>query len=106
LSGLDDNLKVLTEHLNDLAGKQQSAAGQIIFARDAVVDVTGSVWRTHGAVCAATNLAIGDAETARAAAVSHLYKMSADLRDRLNSAAQNYNNSDWRAGRDIGSCGL
>lgn len=106
MSGLDDNLKVLTEHISELAGKQQASAGRIIGARDAVGDVTGRMWATHGVVCAATNLAVGEAETTRTAAITKQYKMSTDLRDRLNAAVVNYEDADWRAGRGIDACGL
>ena len=106
MSGLDDNLRVLTGHINELAGKQDASAGRIIAARDAVDGVTGRMWTSHGVVCAATNLAVGKAETARAAAISKQYKMSTDLRDRLHWAVVNYEDTDWRAGNDLGACGV
>jgi ESX secretion-associated protein EspC/F len=106
VSGREDNLEVLTEHITELAGKQQASAGRIIAARNAVFGVTGRMWLSHGVVCAATNMAVAEAETTRAAAIAKRYKMSIDLRDRLNWAVVNYENADWRAGDDIGACGL
>jgi len=106
VSALDDNLRVMTEHITELAGKQQASAGRILAGKEAVNGVTGNMWRTHGVVCAATNMAVGEAETARAAAISKQYKISTDLRDRLNWAVVNYEDADWRAGHDIGACRL
>lgn len=102
----DYDLRVLTDHIHELAQGQQAAAGRIKIATESIHGLSGKVWRTHGIICAATNLAVSTAESARAAAGNSLYKQSEDLKDRLNYAAQNYNDTDWREGRNIGACSV
>jgi hypothetical protein len=106
MTGQADNLRVLTDHINDLAAKQTSAAGGIKIAGEAVGELAANVWATHGVVCAASNLAVAAAEAARDTADSGLWRMSADLSERLTTASSNYNNADWVAGKNITACRL
>jgi Excreted virulence factor EspC, type VII ESX diderm len=106
VSAQEQNLKVLTDHIRDLATKQQAAAGRIKVANESVGEVAGSMWGSHGVACAATNMAVSAAETARATAGTHLYQVSTKLSENLNYAADNYDDVDYREGRSIGTCGL
>ena len=106
LSAQGDNLRVLTEHIDDIAAKQVTAAGSLKIAGETVSDLASSVWSTHGVVCAASNMAVSAVEDAREEAAKKLWKMSNDLSERLKTASANYNNADWLAGRDIDSCAL
>ncbi|CAA0138189.1 Uncharacterised protein [Mycolicibacterium vanbaalenii] len=106
MSYLAQNLRVLTEHIDELAAKQTSAAGNLKIAGETVNDLTSSVWATHGVICAASNMAVGAIEAARDSADAVLWRMSHDLSVRLRMASANYNNADWRARKDIDSCEL
>jgi len=106
VSAESDNLLVVTEHIDELAAKQVTAAGTMKIAGEVVNDLGPSVWSTHGVACAASNLAVNAVESARDAARSKLWHMSDDLGTRLRTASSNYANSDWVAGRDIDACGL
>lgn len=102
----EENLKVLTEHVRRLATDQQAAAGRITVANQSAQGVAGNMWGTHGVVCAATNIAVSAAETARLAAGAALYKVSTELSEKLTNAAGNYDSADSQGGQDIGACGL
>lgn len=106
MSAQGDNLRVLTEHIDDIAAKQTTAAGSLKIAGETVNDVASNVWSTHGVACAASNMAVAAVETARDDARTKLWKMSHDLSERLRTASANYNDADWLAGRDIDSCAL
>lgn len=106
MSSQTDNLRVLTEHVDELATKQTSAAGRLKIAGEMINDLAPSVWASHGVVCAASNMAVDDVEAARDTADAKLWRMSHDLSERLRMASTNYNNADWRASKDIDSCGL
>lgn len=101
VSNMADNLKVLTEHIDELAAKQTTAAGNLKVAGETVNDLASSVWATHGVVCAASNMAVDAIEAARDAADAKLWRVSHDLSERLRMASANYNNTDWRAGEEI-----
>ena len=102
----DYDLKVLTDHLHELAGMQQAAAGRIRMAEEKVNGLSGDVLVTHGVVCWATQSAVFEAEGLRHTASVNTYQGSIDLKDRLNWAAENYHDADWVSGKDIGACGL
>lgn len=106
MSAQEQNLKVLTDHIRELAGKQQAAAGRIKVANESKGGIADSMWSTHGVACAATNMAVSAAETARDAAGTRLYKVSTELSENLNDAADNYDNVDYREGRNVDACGL
>lgn len=101
------NLRVLTEHVRELAHKQEAASGRFRSARQAVAEGLGDrLWTTHGVVSAAVNMAVSNAESARMDAITTQYRLGHDLNERLNNAADNYENADWVSGRNIGACGL
>ena len=102
----DYDLKILTDHLHALAAMQEAAAGRIRMADQQVEGLSGHVRKTHGVVCWSTQSAVSEAEALRHTASVNTYQGSMDLKDRLNWAAENYNEADWVSGRDIGACGL
>jgi hypothetical protein len=107
MSDSELNLHVLTDHVRELAHKQNAACGRIRTAGDAVADGLGSrLWKTHGIVSALMNSAVSEAESVRIEAIWAQYRLGIDLHDRLSNAADNYENADWVNGRDLGSCGL
>lgn len=106
MSGPADNLRVLTDHIDEIAATQATAAGGLKIAGETVNDLADSVRNTHGFACSASNLAVEAVETARDAAAAKLWRMSHDLGERLKMASANYNNTDWLAGKDIDSCAL
>lgn len=103
----EQNLKVLTEHLTELASRQQAAGGRIKVAGESVHGgVAGDVLRTHGVVCSLSSFALMKAEAARRVASAHQYKLSEHLAESLKNAADNYNNVDYREGRSIAECSV
>jgi hypothetical protein len=96
------NLQVVTDHINLLAEMQRTAADKIVGANRTTGDVAGSVANTHGHVCWATSLAVSNADTARSAAGTVLHRVSNELSEKLTTAASNYNNTDYMAGRSLG----
>lgn len=106
MSAQGDNLRVLTEHIDEIAAKQTTAAGTMKIAGETVNDLASNVWSTHGVACAASNMAVDAVEAARDNARTKLWQMSHDLSERLRTASANYNNADWLARRDIDSCAL
>jgi Excreted virulence factor EspC, type VII ESX diderm len=96
------NLQVVTDHITLLAGKQQTAADKLLGANRTSGDVSDSVASTHGYVCWATTLAVSNADTARKAAGAALFRVSNELSEKLTTAANNYNNADYMAGRSLG----
>ena len=107
MTNQDLNLKVLTDHLTELAEKQRSAGGGIAIAKTSVPDgLTGKILKTHGVICAGTSLAMASTETARTNGFDRQHKMSQHLAESLTAAAENYNNADFREGRNIGACAV
>jgi len=106
MSDHEDNLKILTDHVRDLAGLQEQAAGRIKVANEKARGISGGMWGSHGVVCAATNMAVSAAEEARTAAGKAMYTMSNTLAERLKNAADNYDDVDMREGRAIGACSV
>lgn len=102
MSNLELNLMVLTDHLEELARKQQSAADQVTGANRHTGDVTTQVENTHGLICKATTAALKEAEAGRKAAGDTLVRVSTELAAKLTTAATNYNDVDYREGRSIG----
>lgn len=95
------NLRVVTEHLLHLSEKQSRAAEKLIGANRAVSGVAEAVSSTHGVACSLTNQAVGEAVARRAAAGENLRKVSTELDEKLKSAASNYANADYMAGKSI-----
>ena len=102
MSDQEQNLQVLREHIDHLAEKQLTAANQITGANRTTGDAAGNVSSTHGLVFSATSLAVSAADTARRTAGAALYKVSNELSEKLTTAASNYDNADYRAGRSLG----
>jgi hypothetical protein len=100
----EKNLKVLTEHILDLAKRQQTAVDQITGANRAIADPARNVQDTHGMVCEATHLAVSAAEEARRAAGSALFKVSTELGEKLNTAAARYDHTDSAGADAITAC--
>lgn len=90
----EKNLIVLTEHVRNLAMKQQKASDKLIGANRALVDPARHVQDTHGMVCVATSSAVESALAARRAAGAQVQKVSFELSTKLNSAADHYDNTD------------
>jgi hypothetical protein len=102
MSDQDKNLQVVTEHLDHLAEKQQTAADKITGANRMTGDVSANIVSTHGLVCSATSIAVSAADDARKAAGAALYKTSSELATKLTTAAINYNDTDYRSGNSLG----
>ncbi|GBE64071.1 ESX-1 secretion-associated protein [Mycobacterium sp. MFM001] len=95
-----ENLRVLTDHINELAARQHTAAAKITGAnRMTGGDTASRVLTTHGLVCAPTSAVFSAAETGRKAAGAALFKASAELAEKLTTAAYNYNSTDYMAGK-------
>ncbi|MEH3137398.1 MAG: ESX-1 secretion-associated protein [Mycolicibacterium neoaurum] len=103
---LDKNLRVLTEHIDQLGSQQTTAAGVLKVAGETASGIAARVSSSHGVVCFASNAALEQVEAARDLARAKLWHMSHDLSERLTIASQNYNNADWRNSTDINACGL
>jgi hypothetical protein len=105
MSALEKNLTVLTEHIDDLAGKQESAAVHVLAAKRTVTEgIAGRMWLSHGPICASTNMAVATVDEARSAAMSTQYKSSTSLAEKLKWASINYNDTDWRNAGVISGC--
>jgi len=105
-SSFDQNLRVLTTHIDEIAANQRTAAGVLKVAGESVNDIADRVSDTHGVACWMSNSAVAALEAARDNARNKLWQMSHDLDERLTMASANYNSADWRASNDIESCGL
>jgi hypothetical protein len=102
MTGQQQNLQVVTDHVRELAKRQQTAADKIMGANRTTGDVAANIFSSHGLVCSATSIAVSTAETARKAAGEAMYKVSTELVAKLNTAATNYDNVDYREGRSLG----
>lgn len=102
MSDLELNLKVVTDHLTELGGFQETAANKIVGANRETADVAAKIEDTHGLVCYATSQAMSEGETARKDAGDNLYTVSTEFKEKLDVAAINYNDVDYREGRSIG----
>lgn len=97
----EKNLHVLTSHIDDLARKQLEAADQITGANRSAADITSQVFATHGAACAATTAALSIAEEDRNTLGTKLLSTSNEFAAKLATAALNYQNTDYLAGRAL-----
>lgn len=102
MGDLVKNLQVVTEHIDNLAELQQRAADKITGANRTTGGVSERVESTHGLVCMATSSAVESIDTARKAAGAALFTTSTELAAKLTTAALNYNDTDYRAGKSIG----
>lgn len=84
------SLNVTTSHVRELSAKQQEAAAQLQTATSSADGIEGRLWRTHGAVCAASTIAATLAHQARTSAGQRLKASSEDLHEKLAHAADKY----------------
>jgi hypothetical protein len=98
----DQNLHVVTDHIDRLAAMQHTAADKIMGSNRTTADVAGNVLSTHGLVCSATSIALSSADAARKAAGEVLYKVSTEFEAKLTTAAVNYADTDYRLGDSLG----
>ncbi|TFV59105.1 ESX-1 secretion-associated protein [Mycobacterium sp. PS03-16] len=87
-------LRVSTEHVHELASRQGQAAARLTGASSATDGVSGSMWLSHGVVCALSNAAVAAAESARKAACAGMAVVSTDLHEKLGVAAHRYDETD------------
>lgn len=97
------NLKVLTDHIHQLADAQSRAADQVTGANRAIAGVSDRVRETHGLICALASTALATADETRASLGSGLFQRSTELSGKLTTAASNYEDTDYLSGRAIGS---
>lgn len=102
MSDLESNLTVVTGHLTELGGFQETAANKITGANRETADIAAKIEESHGLICHATSQAMAEGETARRDAGDSLYTVSIEFKQKLDTAAVNYNDVDYRAGRSIG----
>ncbi|KLI05161.1 hypothetical protein ACT17_19540 [Mycolicibacterium conceptionense] len=95
-------LGVTSAHVRELSEGQSLADSAISVAAKVTEGVAGSMWLSHGAVCAASNTAVGVAHDARAAACAAMASKSRDLSEKLNIAGSRYDRTDSEAEADIG----
>ncbi len=91
----DLNLKVLTEHIDQLAGHHETAADKILGANRFAQGVAARVESTHGLICYATGTAMLDAESGRSLAGQALHRVSTELGEKLRNTSSNYQNTDY-----------
>ncbi|OKH67916.1 hypothetical protein EB72_02215 [Mycobacterium sp. SWH-M1] len=99
----EDNLHVVTEHIDRLAGLQQRAAEQFVGANRAAASASNNVATTHGPICAMTTSALADADVARKVAGQTMQRVSDELAQKLQNASRNYQSTDYLAGKQIGT---
>lgn len=87
-------LRVCTEHVHELSDRQGQAAAQLAGTSSATDGVSGSMWLSHGVVCALSNAAVAAAESARKAACTGMAVVSTDLHEKLGIAAHRYDQTD------------
>lgn len=102
MTAAEQNLKIVTDHLARLSDIQRRGSDLFTGANRSTSGVAENVSRTHGLVCQLTNLALSAAETARKSAGENLHQKSAEMAEQLTTAAANYNDADYRAGRSLG----
>jgi ESX secretion-associated protein EspC/F len=94
-------LRVTAAHVRELSARQGEAQAQIQTASSAADGTGSSMWSTHGIVCAAANAAVTAAEEARRAAGAALQAVSADLSQKLDTAATRYDEMDSALGKGL-----
>lgn len=94
---MSGELKVLTEHVRELAVRQGDVIAEIAPAEAATQGVTVDVAVSHGVICAPTSLAVAAANTARDLACQAMQKTSEELQHALTTAAENYDSADIAA---------
>ncbi|MBJ7341428.1 ESX-1 secretion-associated protein [Mycolicibacterium sp.] len=102
MSDLESNLTVVTGHLTELGNFQETAANKITGANRETADIAAKIRETHGLICYATSQAMAETETARRDAGDTMSTVSTEFKQKLDTAAVNYDNVDYREGRSIG----
>lgn len=97
------NLKVVTEHIDELAGHHQTASDKVLGANRFAQGVATRVESTHGLICHATASAIGAAESSRSTAGQSLHRVAAELGEKLRNTSANYQNTDYMNGQKLSS---
>jgi hypothetical protein len=98
---MSGELRVITERVRKLAATQGEAAGQIAGVAGIADGVSTSMWANHGLICAPTNIAVAAAELTRTNACAAMQSVSADLSQKLNTAADQYDQTDAHAAAKI-----
>lgn len=106
MSNREANLRVVTDHIEELADRQSRAVDQLMGANRAAATASDRVEATHGLICQLTSMALSDADIARSVAGQTLQRVSGELAEKLQNAARNYQSTDYMAGGKIGGCGL
>ena len=87
-------LGVISAHIRELSEGHTKANSAVSAAAKLTDGVSGSMWLSHGAVCAASNTAVGMAHSAREAACAAMATRSHDLSQKLTDAATDYDQTD------------
>jgi hypothetical protein len=88
-------------YLEQLAQRQISAANKDFSAAFAAGDIGSVLWLSHGLLCAASNVAVTNAEDARRDAGLAMQRASKVLADKLRAATAAYENTDEQNGEKI-----
>ncbi|MGU3651109.1 EspA/EspE family type VII secretion system effector [Mycolicibacterium sp. A43C] len=97
----DEILKVEGQTLVGLAGVQDDASREIRSAVACVKFAGDEMDKTHGVICAVTNEAVRDAETARETAGSNMAGVSAELSQKLRDSARKYDAVDLQSKENL-----
>jgi hypothetical protein len=97
---MPEDLRVTTAHVHELSARQGEAQAQIESASTVTDGLSIAMWINHGLICAPANAAVWTAEAARKSACAAMQSVSSDLSEKLDAAAQRYDEID-SANRDI-----
>lgn len=95
------DVEITTEHLSQLADKQDQAAAGSGAAAVAAANMKTKVWVSHGVASGPSNDAFTRAERARRHAGNTLQKASAALAEKLRAAAEAYVSTDQQTSDNI-----
>lgn len=94
-------MRVDTARVRKLSATQGEAASQIGAAANVADGVSACMWVNHGLICAPTNIAVAAAELTRRSACTSIQSVSTDLSQKLNTAADKYDQTDAQASAKI-----
>jgi hypothetical protein len=100
---MSGELRVDTARVRKLSATQGEAATQVAAAGSVADGVSTSMWVNHGLICAPTNIAVAAAELTRRNACAGIQSVSTGLSEKLNSAADQYDQTDAHAAQKIHS---
>ncbi|MBY0441963.1 MAG: ESX-1 secretion-associated protein [Mycobacteriaceae bacterium] len=95
------DVEITTEHLNQLADKQDQAAAGSGEAAMTASDMKTNLWVSHGVASGPSNDAFTKAERARRHAGIALQNASAALAEKLRTAAAAYTSTDQQTSDNI-----